>query len=485
MLERLRRAPVLRQLELGALDRLASRSALRALEPGTTLVGEDEPAEALYLVLEGRITVHKRSGPHETSVLGVRGAGDWVGESALLEGGRRGASVTTQSAARVLEVPAAVFLEAVIGNAEAILDLLRTLNTRQRESDTLLIDALRRKQDQLEASNRALRRENRRLRGALDADEPFAGFLGRSAAAERARTAAHRAAESDLPVLLLGETGTGKEILARGIHVASDRAERPFLALNCALFTEAVLESELFGHVRGAFTGAIADKPGLVEAANEGTLFLDEIADMPVALQGSLLRFLELGEFRRLGETRLRSARPRVVAATAVDLDEAIAQGRFRRDLLYRLDVVRIEIPPLRERPGDVAVLLTHLSRAVAARLGVEPLRFTPGALQALDRYAFPGNVRELANEVERLYVGRPGGDEVGAADLSRKVREAETGGADGYAGAVRRFKARLVEEALAETGGSQAEAARRLGMEPSNLSRLIRRLGISRPEVA
>src|SRR5690606_15964379 len=172
----------------------------------------------------------------------------------------------------------------------------------------------------------------------------FEAFVGESEAARRVRHLARRAARSPLPVLLLGETGCGKEILARAIHATSERARGQFVSINCALVSEALLESELFGHARGAFTGAMGAKPGLVEVADGGTLFLDEIGDMPPALQGALLRFLEHGESRRLGETRVRRSDVRIVAATHRDLDAAVAAGEFRRDLPYRLDVIRIEI---------------------------------------------------------------------------------------------------------------------------------------------
>jgi DNA-binding NtrC family response regulator len=216
-----------------------------------------------------------------------------------------------------------------------------------------------------------------------------------------------------------------------------------------------------------------------VEAADGGTLFLDELGDMPRPIQAALLRFLELGEFRRLGETQTRHADVRVIAAMHLPVDEALASGQVRRDLHFRLDVFRIELPPLRERAEDVPELALHVAAGVAERLGCAALRFGPGALEALSAYAFPGNVRELRNEVERLYATRGGGVLVEAEMLSERLRGGSPESPAGYAEAVRAFKRRLVQEALARSGGSRTAAARALGLHPSNLMRMIRELGI------
>jgi transcriptional regulator with PAS, ATPase and Fis domain len=314
----------------------------------------------------------------------------------------------------------------------------------------------------------------------VDERSGFDAFLGSSAAARRVRAAARRAAESDVPVLVLGETGTGKEVVARAIHAGSERAERSFVAVNCALFTPTLLESELFGHTRGAFTGATSTKQGLVEAADGGTLFLDEIGDMPQALQGALLRFLELGEYRRLGETDVRVSRVRLIAATHHDLEEASRRGAFRSDLFYRLDVMPIAIPPLRERRDDVPELVRHQIASVAARLDVEPVRIEPAAIARLSAYDYPGNVRELENEIERLFALLGAGALVTSDALLAKFHG--VGGIEGagYNDSVRRFKTRLVAGALDEAGGNRAKAAKRLGVHRSNLVRMLRELGLS-----
>jgi transcriptional regulator with PAS, ATPase and Fis domain len=482
LLEALRHVDVLRHLPLAALDRLVSRSRLRRFAPGSVLLEAGAPGNEVFVLLEGHVAVRLAVSEHEQRTIAVRRAGTLVGEMALVDDLPRSATVTAESEVHALSSPRADFLEAVGGHAPAALELVRVLSLRLRESDAAQIEALSAKADRLASANQRLSRENRRLKVALDQRFGFERFVGSSVAAEAVRGAARCAAESELPVLLVGETGTGKEVLARAIHAASERANRPFLALNCALFSEALLESELFGHARGAFTGAAATKLGLVEAADGGTLFLDELADMPRPIQAALLRFLELGEFRRLGETEMRHADVRIIAAMQIGVDEALATDRVRRDLHYRLDVFRIEVPPLRERREDVPELVAGIVAEVADRLGRAPLVFTAGALEALSRHAFPGNVRELRNEVERVYAMRAGEGPVGADELSARIRDGDPQSAGSYADAVRNFKLSLVRGALARSGGSRSSAARALGLHPSNLTRMIRELGIDVP---
>jgi transcriptional regulator with PAS, ATPase and Fis domain len=482
LLDALRHLDVLRHLPLGALDRMVSRSQLREFAPGEVLIEQGAAGDEVLVLLAGHVSVRLALSDREQRPVAIRRAGALVGEMALMDELPRSATVTAESPVSALCVPRPVFLEAVSGHPGAALELVRTLSLRLRESDAAQIEVLRAKAERLSSTNERLARENRRLKVALDRRFGFEEFVGASAPAEAARSAARRAAESDLPVLLVGETGTGKELLARAIHAASERRDRPFLALNCALFSESLLESELFGHARGAFTGATAVKLGLVEAADGGTLLLDELADMPRPIQAALLRFLELGEFRRLGETEIRHADVRIIAALQLDVDEALASGRVRRDLLFRLDVFRIPLPPLRERREDVPELVAGISSEVASRLGREPLAFAPDALAALCGYSFPGNVRELRNEIERLHATRTDAAPVAADALSERIRNADAEGAASYAEAVRAFKRNLVREALARSGGSRSAAARALGLHPSNLIRMIRELEIDVP---
>jgi len=485
LLDRLRRLPVLRHLPLAALDRLASQSELAEFLAHERLLEEGAPGDAVYALLEGRVAVRGALSEQEEGVLAVRSAGELVGEMALVDDLPRSATVTAEGPVRALRIPRAAFREAVGAHPEAALDLVRTLSARLREATAAQLDSLRAKAERLEKSNRKLSRENTRLRTAVDERYGFESFVGSSRAARQVREAARRAAESDLPVLLVGETGTGKELVARTIHANGDRRHKPFVPVNCALFSESLLESELFGHARGAFTGAHASKPGLVEAADGGTLFLDELADMPRPLQAALLRFLELGEFRRLGETRVRRVDVRVIAAVQVEIESAVASGALRRDLAYRLDVFRIALPPLRARKEDTAPLASHFVEEIARRLRTDPLRLQPEALDALAHHDFPGNVRELRNEIERLYAHRESDRSVARDALSETIRTRAPEAERTYAEAVRAFKSRLVREALERSGGTRAAAARALGVHPSNLLRMMRELGIDAPASA
>jgi two-component system response regulator HupR/HoxA len=234
-----------------------------------------------------------------------------------------------------------------------------------------------------------------------------------------------RIAPYDIPVLLTGESGTGKELFARALHYNSLRAERPFVAENCGALPDQLLESELFGHRRGAFTGAVADRVGLFEQADGGTIFLDEIGDVSPAFQVKLLRVLQEGEIRPLGSNQRRRIDVRVVAATNRDLDRAMAEGRFRADLYYRLAGVTLRLPPLRERPGDIAPICERLLANAASAFGVAQPELSEAALAQLESYPWPGNVRELTNEIQRLLVLGGGHRTLGAEELSPRIRAA------------------------------------------------------------
>ena len=249
-----------------------------------------------------------------------------------------------------------------------------------------------------------LRREVATLRATLGPEQVRDLVVAESRAMRDLLELASRVAAHNTTVLLTGESGTGKEILARAIHRMSPRSAAAFTAINCAAIPEHLLESELFGHVRGAFTGAATDRQGIFETAHEGTLLLDEIGDLPIGLQAKLLRVLEEGEIRRLGARDGRRVDVRVIAATAKPLDRAVESGEFRDDLYYRLNVVNLHIPPLRERREDIDALVTHFARQAAQRLG-RPVSITPRALATLADYSWPGNIRELRNAIERAAV--------------------------------------------------------------------------------
>ena len=251
---------------------------------------------------------------------------------------------------------------------------------------------------------RALRRENENLRAQLRERYSLPGVIAQSEVMQSVLALVARVAPTDATLLIQGESGTGKEVIAKAVHHGSTRAARPFVAVNCGAVPEALLESELFGYVRGAFTGAAGSKLGLFEEAHSGTLFLDEIAEMPPPLQVKLLRALQSGEIRRLGTTQATTIDVRVIAATHGDLATLIGQGSFREDLYYRLNVIQMSLPPLRERREDIPALAEHFLTQSGNKLG-RTLRLSPGALERLLRYAWPGNVRELENAIERAAI--------------------------------------------------------------------------------
>jgi transcriptional regulator with PAS, ATPase and Fis domain len=280
-------------------------------------------------------------------------------------------------------------------------------------------------------------------------------------------------------VLIQGESGVGKELVARAIHQLSPRRERRLCDVNCAAIPDDLLESELFGHARGAFTGAIADRPGLFEDASGGTLFLDEVADLSARAQATLLRVLQQQEVRRVGETFSRPVDVRIIAAANRDLREEAAAGRFRQDLLYRLDVIHLAIAPLRERPDDIAPLARHFWRAAAARVGSRA-QLSHAALGALSRYHWPGNIRELQNVISALAVAAPSRGSVRGHLLPAAIAGASPARAARLTDARLDFERRFVEAALARAGGSRTRAARELGMSRQGLLKLLARVGVA-----
>ncbi|MBX7098331.1 MAG: sigma-54 dependent transcriptional regulator [Myxococcaceae bacterium] len=335
------------------------------------------------------------------------------------------------------------------------------------------------------AERRALVLRNRELERQV-ASRPHPDFLGESQAMRDVFELIDRVSYSSTTVLVRGESGTGKELVARSLHRQGPRSGRPFIPVNCAAMTETLLESELFGHVKGAFTGAIGAKRGLFEAADGGTLFLDEIGDMPLTTQVHLLRALQEGEIRPVGSTDTVSVDVRVIAATNVDLKKAIEKGKFREDLYYRLNVISIAIPPLRERPTDVPVLAYHFLQRYARKLGREIERFAPDAMAALVANRWTGNVRELENVVERAAV-LARGKEVTLADLPRELA-AETGAGEDDLGALAglpyaqakqlaagAFDRRYLTLLLKKTSNNITAAANRAGLDRSNFRRLLK----------
>ena len=327
----------------------------------------------------------------------------------------------------------------------------------------------------------------RRDAGTPAVAEPPPGLIGESPVMRALFRAIGRLAGSSLSVLLRGESGSGKERIARALHASSPRADGPFVALNVAALPADLLESELFGHEKGAFSGAEAARAGYFEQADGGTLFLDEIGEMPEPLQSRLLRVLDDGAFYRLGGRAPVRVDARIVAATHRDLERAVASGRFREDLFHRLNVVPLTVPPLRERPEDIGPLLDHFLARAAAEVGDAPRRLTDAARDRLRTHPWPGNVRELVNRCRRWTALVPGPRlDVADLDLDRPVDPADwtdglrawarsrlaAGDSDLMAHAVGRLEAALIDEALKATGGRRAAAAERLGIGRNTLSR-------------
>ena len=331
-----------------------------------------------------------------------------------------------------------------------------------------------------------LRQEVGRLRREVRADARFGEIVVGSPAMRKAMEVAQKVAPYDSPVLITGSSGTGKELVARMLHRESSRADMPFVPVNCGGVPEQLLESEFFGFVRGAFTGADRDKEGLFEAADGGTLFLDEVGELPGALQVKLLRALQEGEVRRIGATETTSVDVRVVSATNRDLEEGVEEGTFRKDLYYRLAVVPIHLPTLQARKEEIPQLAHHLLERHSARLGVAVEGIEPEAMEVLLTYPWPGNIRELENVLERALVLTEG-DTVSLDDLPEAVRRPAPGapvlGFDTDAAAVKKHGARLEEPliglALDRTGGNKTQAADLLELSPRALRYKIQEYGI------
>ena len=343
------------------------------------------------------------------------------------------------------------------------------------------------------AERKRLQDRNRELETRLEAMEATEELVGTSGPMRDVARMIEAVAYSAATVLLLGESGTGKELVARAVHARSPRRSRPFVALNCGALTETLLESELFGHVKGAFTGASRDHKGLFESASGGTVFLDEIGDIPLSTQVRLLRVLQEGEIKKVGSTDPVKVDVRVIAATHRDLPRLVRAGKFREDLFYRLNVIAIPLPPLRDRLDDVPLLAHHFVRRSSDRLGRKVRTLAPQAIELLCDYRWPGNVRELENAIERAVV-LCRGDAIQPTDLPPSVtgrtapvaREVANPGDDAellarsYASAkdmaLRSFEKRYVEAHMRACDGNISAAARKAGMDRSNFKRVLRK---------
>jgi len=331
----------------------------------------------------------------------------------------------------------------------------------------------------------SLRRENRALKEAMRKEQTFHGILGKSEAIDKVFSTIDKVADYKTTILIQGESGTGKELVARALHSGSSRKNKPFIPLNCGAIPETLLESELFGHKRGAFTDAHADKKGLFAEADQGTLFLDEIGELPLTLQVKLLRVLQEGRIRPLGTARDQAVDVRVIAATVRDLRREVEESRFREDLYYRLNVLQINVPPLRDRRDDVMLLVEHFIERNNARLGTQIRDVDQRARKLLLNYPWPGNVRELENTIERAVVLTEG-DVITVGDLPERMREPADPVAASLATGELSIKktARFMEEtlirrALEKTGGNRTAAAKILEISHRALLYKIKDYGI------
>ena len=319
-------------------------------------------------------------------------------------------------------------------------------------------------------------RENFVLKRQLAERSGDEGIVGQSEAIQKVRAMVRRLAPLPSTVLLQGESGTGKEVVARALHELSPRASRPFVPVNCGAISPELIESELFGHAKGAFTGAADARNGLFYYAQGGTIFLDEIAELPQAIQTKLLRVVEDRRIRPVGSNREVPVDVRIIAATNRDLGRAVAEGRFREDLFYRLDVVAVTLPPVRERPGDIAMLARHFVLQLAPHLGVEALPLTADVARALAEYPWPGNARELRNFIERsLILGHYPLEALAIADAASDLDGDAAGSPDSLAEVEKRHMLTVLEA----SGGNKTEAARRLGISRKTLERKCALWGI------
>jgi len=452
-----------------------------AAPPGRILLIDDEEGmcrmmEAVLLDQHYAVTAHTRS--EEALKTFAPGRYDLV-ISDVKMGMMDGLEVLRQVKAQEPALP--VIMITAYATVEMSIQALRQgaydMLTKPFEPEELLSrvrNALR--QTQLMAENRELREQLASQIGTIVGNAPKL-----LAVLETARKVAAR----DIPVLITGESGTGKELVARLIHERSGRKEHKFVAINCGAIPETLLESELFGHRKGAFTGADREHKGLLETADEGTLFLDEVGTLPLNVQKTLLRFLQEQEFYRVGDTTPIKVDVRVISATNLDLQAAVADGSFREDLYYRLNVVNLRLPPLREHRSDIPLLAAHFVRVQNERFGTQVRGFTPAAIEALCRFDWPGNVRQLSNVIQAV-MAVDSGDYLGPEAVGQFIpvsaeREPQGEAFDqlDYTAALARFETDYLRQLLDKTGGSIEEVAHEAGMNIATIYRKLKKYGL------
>jgi DNA-binding NtrC family response regulator len=328
--------------------------------------------------------------------------------------------------------------------------------------------------------------ENRELREELSGQFKFENIIGASPAIRALLERVAKVAIRDTSVLITGESGTGKELVAQAVHHNSRRRDHRFVAVNCGALPENILESELFGYRKGAFTGATENRKGLLEAANGGTLFLDEIGNLPLNMQKTLLRFLQEQEFRRLGDTTPTKVDVRIISATNSDLTAEVADGTFREDLFYRLNVINLHLPPLRERQEDIPLLAAYYIRKQNAKFGTEFKGFTPEAMEVLRSYEWPGNIRQLGNVIEAAMT-ISGGHYIGMPELEQLIETGPTGHAADqadYSSALSSFETDYLTRLLRKHGGNIEDAAAEAGMNMATIYRKLKKHGIRKKDI-
>lgn len=442
-------------------------------------------------------------GPADRQLLGVRIKADQgiagqvarTGRAVRVDDVRKnnnffpGIDAKTNTQTKALLAAPLIDREKVIGVVEVI-NAQNRINFNDNDLDVLrffanIAAAATRNAQNYERVNR----DNRGLRESM----PAPLIVGESAATQRVLELCRKVAKSRATVLITGETGTGKELVARTVHDLSDRRDKPFIAINCAALPETLLESELFGHEKGAFTGAVERKMGRFELADGGTLFLDELGEMNQSTQVKLLRVLQEQQFVRVGGTQTQTCDVRIIAATNRDLSKEMEAGRFRSDLYYRLNVFPIVLPPLRDRVEDLPLLVNHFVRQVVPSLGVPPPKITDAAMSCMMQYDWPGNIRELRNVIERSTL--LAGDSITIDDLPREVAAQGSAGSDGFDDAadgtsgqtvggskLAGHERALILQALSESNWNQSEAARQLGISRDHLRYRVKKYGFKRP---
>ena len=448
-------------------------------DPFRILVVDDEPAQLElaggFLKKRGFETVLAESGEKA-----LRSFRDQPFDLILTDQKMAGmSSLEFVNAVRALNPETAVIVMTAYGTIETAVSAIKA-GAADYLTKPLNLDELLYRIEQVRERHRLLT-ENRELREALQGRHRIEGIIGESGQMLEVVSLVRRVAPSEASVLIRGESGTGKELIAKAIHFASPRAAGPLIRINCAALPETLLESELFGHEKGAFTGALATRKGRFELADEGTLFLDEIGDLPLHLQAKLLRVLQEREFERVGASQSIRVNVRILSATHRDLEALLKAGQFREDLYYRLNVVTILLSPLRERRQDLPLLIDHFLRVFAEKNGKRIRGFTHEARETLLRYDYPGNVRELENLVERAVVLTR--DEViSKDDLPLMVQPPEAAEERGgnLTAAVEGMERQMIREALARSGGVQTRAAEMLGISERALRYKLKKYGLT-----